>query len=310
MNRIAHLFAAVLFCCLPLVAASCGAAKSPEKTTENAPEKSSEPHSKEAPESAAAAGNPVVVMKTSMGDIELEMFKDAAPKTVANFIGLATGTKEFTDPRTNQKVKRPYYDGLIFHRVIEDFMIQGGCPLGSGTGSPGYKFADEISAKSFGYDKLMVYVNGKPNPKLRIGRPDFQRGAVAPTVKKLNIDVSNRATASANMQARETEIIAELEKMSYEQLLTNLGYKYDDSLASKAPKRGVIAMANSGPNTNGSQFFINLVDTDHLTCKHTVFGRVIKGMDVVDKIGVTAVGAGSKPADDVRIISVRVKAKN
>jgi len=249
-----------------------------------------------------AVTNPIVIMKTSMGDIEIEMFKDAAPKTVANFIGLATGTKEFTDPKTNTKVKRPYYDGLIFHRVIKNFMIQGGCPLGTGTGSPGYKFADEINAKSFGYDKKMVFANGKPAPGVPFSsQREFQRACVMPVMKKLGV------TDAAGAQAKEAEILAALEKMTFEEALSNIGYKYDDSLASKAPKRGVIAMANSGPNTNGSQFFINLVDTDHLTCKHTVFGRVVKGMDVVDKIGLIAVGAGSKPVDDVKIISVRVK---
>ena len=93
--------------------------------------------------------NPIVVMKTNHGDIEIEMLKDAAPKTVQNFIDLAEGTKEVN----GKKIDKPFYDGLIFHRVIKDFMIQGGCPLGTGTGDAGYKFDDEISAKALGLDK-------------------------------------------------------------------------------------------------------------------------------------------------------------
>jgi peptidyl-prolyl cis-trans isomerase A (cyclophilin A) len=191
--------------------------------------------------------NPVVIMKTNSGNIHLELFKNAAPKTVANFIGLAEGTKEFTDPKTNKKTKRPYYDGLIFHRVIRGFMIQGGDPLGSGRGGPGFKFEDEINADHLGLGKI--------------------------------------------------------KKGVYE----NQGYVYNDKLKSYRPLKGYIAMANSGPNTNGSQFFINLVDTPHLTGKHTVFGKVIRGMDVVEKIGKTKVAQGSKPVNDVKIITLRLK---
>lgn len=88
-----------------------------------------------------------VHFETDKGEIVCELFEDDAPGTVANFVGLATGTKEFTDPKTGKKVKRPYYDGLAFHRVIKDFMIQGGCPLGSGSGGPGFTIKDELSGK-------------------------------------------------------------------------------------------------------------------------------------------------------------------
>ena len=162
-----------------------------------------------------------MLIKTNHGDIHVELFSDEAPKTVENFVELAEGRREFTDPKTGQKVQRPFYDGLIFHRVIADFMLQGGCPQGTGTGGPGYQFEDEFG--------------------------------------------------------------------------------------SREPTRGVLAMANSGPNTNGSQFFINLVDTPWLMGKHTVFGKVTKGMDVVDKIGGVAVDGGSKPIEDVKIISIRVQ---
>jgi len=147
---------------------------------------------------------------TSEGSFTVRLFDEDAPKTVANFVELAEGTREWTDPKTGQKVKRPFYDGLIFHRVIGGFMIQGGDPLGTGTGGPGYKFGDEFS------------------PKLR------------------------------------------------------------------HHKIGILSMANSGPNTNGSQFFITLAPTPWLDNKHSVFGEVVEGMEVVKKIGETPT---SKPGD-------------
>ena len=98
--------------------------------------------------------NPVAIINTTMGVIEIELFQHAAPQTVANFIGLAEGTKTFTDSKSGSEVKRKYFDGLIFHRVIKDFMIQGGCPLGTGTGNPGYTFKDEINADSLGLNDM------------------------------------------------------------------------------------------------------------------------------------------------------------
>ena len=138
--------------------------------------------------------------KTSLGEIVVKLLPDKAPKTVENFVGLAEGTREWTDPRTGQKVKKPLYDGTVFHRVIPDFMIQGGDPLGTGTGGPGYRFGDEIG------------------PDNKFSRP------------------------------------------------------------------GLLAMANAGPGTNGSQFFITEVPTPWLNGKHTIFGEVVKGQDLVTKI--------------------------
>lgn len=166
------------------------------------------------------------VIKTGKGDITIELFPKAAPKTVANFIGLAKGTKDWTDPKTGQKVSgRSLYSGTIFHRVIPDFMIQGGDPLGSGMGGPGYQFADEFNN---GYDFSAPYM---------------------------------------------------------------------------------LAMANSGPNTNGSQFFITVVPTVWLNNKHTIFGKVIKGQEVVDAIVSTPTSAGDKPVTDISIKSIEIEEK-
>ena len=160
---------------------------------------------------------------TSEGTFTVHLFDKEAPKTVENFLGLAEGTKEWTDPRTNQRVRKPYYDGIIFHRVIDGFMIQGGDPLGQGIGGPGYTFADEF------------------HPKLRHDKP------------------------------------------------------------------GILSMANRGPNTNGGQFFITLGPTPHLDDRHSVFGEVVEGLDVIRAIGRTATDARDKPLKDVVIQSITIE---
>jgi peptidyl-prolyl cis-trans isomerase A (cyclophilin A) len=160
---------------------------------------------------------------TSEGNFTIRLFDQEAPRTVENFVGLAEGTREWVDPRTNQKVKAPYYDGVIFHRVIDGFMIQSGDPLGQGIGGPGYTFADEF------------------HPKLRHDRP------------------------------------------------------------------GTLSMANRGPNTNGGQFFITLAPTPHLDDRHSVFGEVVEGLDVVRNIGRARTGDRDRPVKDIVIESVKIE---
>jgi len=167
--------------------------------------------------------NKYAIIETSMGNITCELYPAKAPETVANFIGLATGTKEWRDPNTGEMKKTPLYDGTIFHRVIPDFMIQGGDPLGMGYGGPGYQFKDE----------------------------------------------------------------------------------FDKSLDFSAPGR--LAMANSGPNTNGSQFFITTVPTPWLNNKHTIFGQVIAGQDVVDAISLVDKDQNNKPLVTVMIKRIVIK---
>ena len=159
-------------------------------------------------------------VKTSMGDVVILLFEEKAPKTVGNFVGLATGTKEWTDPKTGQKVKRPLYNGTIFHRVIPDFMIQGGDPLGTGTGGPGYRFEDEF------------------HPDLKHSKP------------------------------------------------------------------GILSMANAGPNTNGSQFFITHKATPWLDGKHSVFGEVIKGQEVINAMANVPRDARDRPRKDIVLTEV------
>ncbi|MFD0683905.1 peptidylprolyl isomerase [Actinomadura fibrosa] len=164
-------------------------------------------------------------LNTSLGKIVIQLYPEQAPETVANFVDLAEGNRTWHDPNTGQKTDAPLYNGTIFHRVIPNFMIQGGDPLGTGTGGPGYQFKDEF------------------HPDLRFNKPYL------------------------------------------------------------------LAMANAGPGTNGSQFFIttNVGATQHLTGRHTIFGKVIEGTDVVDRISAVETGAMDRPREDVVIQSVTIE---
>jgi peptidyl-prolyl cis-trans isomerase A (cyclophilin A) len=159
--------------------------------------------------------------KTSLGDIRVRLMPEHAPKTVDNFVGLATGSKQWRDPRSGDQRSESLYAGTVFHRVIPDFMIQGGDPLGTGTGGPGYKFEDEVS-----------------------GGPTFDRP-------------------------------------------------------------GLLAMANAGPNTNGSQFFITEIPTPWLDRKHTIFGEVVDGFDVVKEIAHVP-ASNDKPKTPVTLDRVEI----
>ncbi len=178
-----------------------------------------------APSSSFAAKLPTTaVIETTSGKIKVKLFADRTPKTVENFAGLATGKKTWTSPVDGKEVKgKSLYAGTVFHRVIPDFMIQGGDPAGNGTGGPGYRFEDETE----------------------------------PT----------------------------------------------DSFA----KAGVLAMANSGPNTNGSQFFITVAPTPWLNGRHTIFGEVTSGMDVVNTIATSPRDARDRPLQEIKIIKVTVQ---
>jgi len=169
-------------------------------------------------------GEIFATLHTNVGPIRLELFPNHAPKTVANFVGLAEGTQEYTDPRTHAQGSGPYYSGVIFHRVIPNFMIQGGDPTGTGRGGPGYTFADEF------------------HPELAFNKPYL------------------------------------------------------------------LAMANAGPGTNGSQFFITVGKTPHLNRKHTIFGEVVdpESQKVVDAIATTAVDRNDRPTEPVVVESITV----
>ena len=246
--------------------------------------------------------NPVCLIKTSMGDIRVELLPGEAPKTVANFIALAEGAKEFTDEQTGEKARRPFYDGLTVHRVIKDFMLQGGCPKGDGTGGPGYTFADEINAEALGLHKLKVLqAGGTAHRNLGVrSQQDFHAVVLQPLLRKLGI------RSQEQFDARRDDVQRIVAQMTLKECYENQGYRYTASLKSRPPTRGCLAMANAGPNTNGSQFFIDLIDTPWLAGKHTVFGKVVEGMEVVDRIGSVPVDREDKPKKPVKILSIRV----
>jgi peptidyl-prolyl cis-trans isomerase A (cyclophilin A) len=164
------------------------------------------------------------LIETSEGNIVCRLFEKEAPKTVANFIDLTEGKREWTHPNTRKKSSDPLYAGTVFHRVIPGFMIQGGDPMGTGFGGPGYQFEDETKGSPHRFDKP-----------------------------------------------------------------------------------GKLAMANSGPNTNGSQFFITVANTDWLTGKHTIFGEVVEGYDVAEKISKVARNRQDRPNKDVVVKSVKIE---
>ncbi|RME92542.1 MAG: peptidylprolyl isomerase [Candidatus Hydrogenedentota bacterium] len=232
--------------------------------------------------------NPIILMKTSMGDMVIELYADAAPKTVQNFLDLALGKKEFVDPKTGKKVKRPFYNGLTFHRVIPNFMIQGGDPKGDGTGGPGYRFEDEISAKALGLDKQTLGEN------MRYYQRDIQQYLF----KKFNIH------SQKDLNAKRAILMKELDKMknmTVAELLSANGYNFQNELPSVPVGKYTLAMANAGPNTNGSQFFINITDNFYLNGKHTVFGKVLEGKDIPAKIAAVDKDERNKPKKPVYI---------
>jgi len=248
---------------------------------------------------APSATRPVVIITTSKGDITCELFADQAPQTVANFLGLVTGSKP--DGAT-----RPFYDGLTFHRVIPGFMIQGGDPQGDGSGGPGFAFPDEINAVSLGLDKELALAGPQQlHPHADYMLQQFSAVELRPRLAKRGIGPQ---TPKAEQDAAVDAVLAELKELTLLQFYSDLGYKYDNTLPpSTRPVKGMLAMANSGPGTNGSQFFINLADTPHLTGKHTVFGRVLRGMNVAEAIAaVPANQQNNRPVTAVLITAIRL----
>lgn len=264
-------------------------------------------------------GNKIPIrIETSRGAITAELWPAVAPRTVETFLGLATGSRSWKDPSSDKEMTgKPFYDGLIFHRVIKGFMIQGGCPLGQGIAGPGFSFEDEINATALGLDREKVFPQGfdNQNPRFnpqceylfRLPQAGEPPGPGLEVLRKLADETLDKADRNDPKAVENARFLAKarLDILTLKDLYERMGYSYSDKLPSQPPLRGCLAMANSGPNTNGSQFFINLVDTPHLTGKHTVFGRVVKGMDIVDAIGEVQVGPGAKPMTPVTITSIR-----
>lgn len=229
------------------------------------------------------------VIETSMGDIEVELYWDAAPKTCENFVKLA---------------QKKFYDNLIFHRVIPNFMNQTGCPKGNGTGDPGYKFDDEIDADALGLDKGEVGQDRMYGNELNtVYRSTFQQIAEKMGIKSQEELIARKDDFEPAWEDA-TNAIA---KWSPKRLYQAAGYRYTKGLKSRPALRGALAMANSGPDSNGSQFFINVADTAWLNGKHTVFGGIVAGQDIADAISKVDRDERDKPKTDVRINTVVLK---
>ena len=254
--------------------------------------------------SSQEANTVKVLMRTSMGDIELELDRNMAPITVDNFVGLAMGTKEFTDPNTGTLTTRNFYDGLIFHRVIKDFMIQGGCPLGNGTGGPGYRFEDETYTRG---EQITGVINNEQSAYAVYSQ------MIIPYLQSTqsNGEEPNAELLEIAMQCQQEQSFSPMygRDVAFFESVTGSEPVYTQGELIATVDYGTIAMANSGPNTNGSQFFIvtNREGTPWLNGRHTVFGRVTKGMEVVHAIEDVEKGANDRPQTEVRIISVRVE---
>ncbi len=235
-----------------------------------------------------------VLMETELGNITLEMWPDVAPKTVENFVGLAMGTKEWKDPNSGEMKKEPFYDGLSFHRVIDDFMIQGGCPLGNGTSGPGYKFEDECYEAGTELTGAIIDENMALEVFQQVVAPYYQRTTEPDTLLDKIVKSCQAQQSGRPMMVHDVEWYKDKVGMPADQKIMGKG-----KLKAKVAY-ATICMANAGPNTNGSQFFIvtKKAGCDWLDGKHTVFGKVVKGMDVAHAI--------EKKGSGITINTVRV----
>jgi peptidyl-prolyl cis-trans isomerase A (cyclophilin A) len=259
----------LVFLLIATAANACGN-KIPEPAPDRQPEKPD-------PEFAQFTS---AILKTSLGDIVIELYWDAAPQTCANFVKLA---------------QADFYNGVLFHRVIPNFMVQTGCPHGTGTGGPGYTFPDEINADALGLSDILAQKSGLYNG-------DMQQAMVMLANAK-----GIRSEAEANARKKEMdEIISNLEKMTVKQVLQARGYTFTSGLESRSNQRATLSMANSGPDTNGSQFFISVSDNLWLNGKHTVFAGVKSGLEIADAISKVQKGPNDKPLTDIRINAIEL----
>lgn len=231
------------------------------------------------------AGNPLLLIATSSGDIYLEMLRQEAPINVQRFMDLAAGELEILDAATNSRVLSRYYDGMRFHRVLPGFIIQAGSPVYHAFGAPETTLADEINADALGLNLMKVMnPDGSFNAMLNINnKADFDNEILRPLYRRMSID------SIAELTARQDEVLQALQNLTLKAAYENQGFNYRSTALTRPISRGVVALANQGPNTNGPEFFISLSEAPWLTGKYTVIGKVVEGMEVVDAIGVVAI---------------------
>lgn len=234
---------------------------------------------------------------TSEGTITVRLYERETPVTVSNFTQLAEGKKKWTTP-AGKEVTKPFYDGLIFHRVISNFMLQGGCPKGDGTGGPGYAFVDEVVSKVAVEgpvtNEVMAYAvwNRYIIPEMRKPNPSSQIKSIYERVQ-----VEQKGTAIMGRSVDDyRKMSGDTNHYEYPVIIHNVGY-------------GTLCMANSGPNSNGSQFFIVTArgGCNWLDGKHTVFGEVTSGMEVAHLIESQKLGENDRPVKTVTIKTIKVR---
>jgi len=245
--------------------------------------------------------NPLVRISTSQGEIYLELFPLEAPSNVENFIALAEGEKEFTNQDTGAPIQARYYNGMRFHRVVPGFIIQAGSPAYNPLGLQVNLVDDEINANALGLNRISALnTDGSFADVLNIqSKLGFHEAILTPLYSQRNITDIEAALS------RQYQILETLQNLSVKSVYENQGYRYDDSLQSRPIERGTVALANSGPDSNGPEFFISLAAAEWLSGKYTVIGKVVEGQEVMDSIGNTAIDPDQFSSLSTLIYSVR-----
>jgi len=225
--------------------------------------------------------NPLIQLDTARGDIFIELLPREAPANVERILALVRGELEIDDPVNGFSFRPRYYDGMRFHRVVPNFVIQTGAAVNHPLGEPGEPLADEINADSLGLDQQPVmFEDGSFNELLGVAnREVFEEQILAPLYSELAIN------SPEILENRQYQVLDRLQSLSVKALYELQGYRYRSDIPTRPIERGIVALANRGPDSNSGEFFISLDNEPTLTGKYTVIGRVVEGMDVADAIG-------------------------
>ena len=247
------------------------------------------------------SSNPLMLVSTSAGPIYIEMLPAEAPENVARFIEFTVGEVPLIETDSTLTVSPRYYNGSRFHRVIPNFIIQAGSPEHNAHGRPRDYLADEINASALGLDRLPVILQaGEINPILNTdSQQEFASRVLEPLYRQLGID------SPEQLETEESAIIDALQSLTVMRLYEYEGYRYQNRYPTRAITRGIVALANDGPNRNGPEFFISLSDAPWLDGRYTVIGRVVEGMETADRIGDKPIQPVNPDPESTRIYSIR-----
>ena len=247
------------------------------------------------------SSNPLMLVSTSAGPIYIEMLPAEAPENVARFIEFTVGEVPLIETDSTLTVSPRYYNGSRFHRVIPNFIIQAGSPEHNAHGRPRDYLADEINASALGLDRLPVILQaGEINPILNTdSQQEFASRVLEPLYRQLGID------SPEQLETEESAIIDALQSLTVMRLYEYEGYRYQNRYPTRAITRGIVALANDGPNRNGPEFFISLSDAPWLDGRYTVIGRVVEGMETADSIGDKPIQPVNPDPESTRIYSIR-----